>query len=105
MRTRSPRPPKPQRSPAHRYPVAPLLARCRIGPCGAARLLGIDPVTLRRWDRAGGLDEFQADWAACRLGFHPGIVWPTWLADGILTAPVATSAEETAVRAPIRRAS
>jgi hypothetical protein len=49
-----------------------------IGPCGkAAIVLGVHSKTPQNWVRRG-LGELQADRMACRLGYHPSLIWPEW---------------------------
>lgn len=45
-----------------------------------ATVSGIAERSLFRWRAEGGLPEHQADRIACRLGLHPGLVWPEWWA-------------------------
>ncbi len=49
-----------------------------IGICGkAATILEVNAITVQNWRRRG-LTEPQADWVACRLGYHPASIWPHW---------------------------
>ena len=43
-----------------------------------ARLTGVHPRNFHRWRRAGGIPIFTAGRVACRLGYHPSLVWPEW---------------------------
>lgn len=43
----------------------------------AAQLTGIDNATFHKW-RRDGLSRWAADRVACRLGYHPGLIWPNW---------------------------
>ncbi len=36
-------------------------------------------ITLRH----RGVDYVRADDLACRAGFHPSLIWPTWFADAL----------------------
>lgn len=66
-----------------RWPLADLLAAERIdldGPAWAAQAalrFGVTRRTVHRW-RHHGLTTVAADEAACRVGLHPVLVWPTW---------------------------
>lgn len=61
-----------------RWPVAPLLATCRVTTIGdVAALVGVSTRTVHRWQR-NGLTDTQADRAAVALGLHPANVWPDW---------------------------
>jgi len=42
---------------------------------------GFNVRTINRYAKFG-LDEFQADVLAIRLGTHPALIWETWLEDG-----------------------
>jgi hypothetical protein len=61
------------------HPIEPLIERTGATDLQhLARLLGISD----RWARelkATGLTDTQADRYACRIGYHPSILWPTWL--------------------------
>ncbi|MGD9797571.1 MAG: helix-turn-helix domain-containing protein [Acidimicrobiia bacterium] len=68
---------------ATRYPVTPVeeIVLCRVRTASAvdvAATVGVSPRTVKRW-RADGMSEQQADGAAVALGYHPALLWPTWL--------------------------
>jgi hypothetical protein len=61
-----------------RLPFAPLTtSRAFRSEHEMAKALRVSAATLRRY-RTEGLDAYQADRAAIRLGSHPSIVWPDW---------------------------
>lgn len=45
---------------------------------GHARILGVNPINVRRWRDAGYLGIYTADALAVRLGHHPAEIWPEW---------------------------
>jgi hypothetical protein len=68
------------RRPQPRFPLDPLLELVTDGPwlvSDVARRLGVTPRAVYRW-MADGVPLASADWAACRLGRHPGTIWSDW---------------------------
>lgn len=66
-----------QRTRAHRFQFAPLLAILPTSNDERAAKLRTSWATLRRYE-AEGLDTYQADRCAVRAGYHPANVWPDW---------------------------
>lgn len=72
------------------YSLDPLLERYAVPPNQANRTAihelatrsGISRKSFQRYER-NGMDAFQADRVAIRLGFHPVEIWPTWFDDGL----------------------
>lgn len=65
-------------APARRWPVEPLLALPGVTERDVCRALHVSGAKWRALiDR--GLDDYQADRAAIRLGLYPEVVWPGWL--------------------------
>jgi hypothetical protein len=59
-------------------PLDEVRHRTHIGIVGiAAEALGVSVRTVHHW-RVRGLNEQQADHIACRLGYHPSLIWPEW---------------------------
>jgi len=66
------------------YPLAPVLAHCRVGAHDVARLcddFGVSTASLYRYLSAGKVSERVADRLATHLGQHPCAFWPEWFAD------------------------
>ncbi len=67
-----------RREPMRRLPVEPLLvAAGGHDDRTVAELLGVHRRAVSR-AREHGLTDRMADRWACRLGVHPGTVWPQW---------------------------
>lgn len=60
-----------------RYRFEPLLSASGLTRSRFAAGVGLPGANLARYE-ADGLDVWQADRAACRLGLHPAQVWPDW---------------------------
>lgn len=68
-----------------RYTLAPVLAK--LSASELARRLDTHVTTVRRWNTAGGVDEYTADLIAVAvLGVHPSELWPEWLESTAETA-------------------
>jgi hypothetical protein len=55
-----------------------------------ARRTGTDRQNIYRWN-ARGIDAYQADAIAVRLGLHPVVIWPDWFTYAPTEAEVAAS--------------
>jgi hypothetical protein len=65
-----------------RYPVAHLAALMRVDELAAMHRLEVSSIDARAYvDR--GVTWKVADRLAVAAGFHPALVWPEWLDDGI----------------------
>lgn len=60
-----------------RFPLDQLLVTTDLGVSCLPRRLGVSSTTVKQAATAG-LTDRQADLWACRLGLHPGTVWPAW---------------------------
>lgn len=81
---RAPRPalkqPRGERG-GRRWSAAELLDAAGVSALVAAEVLGVRPRSVHR-AVVDGLNEPTADRWACRMGFHPAVVWPEWSAEG-----------------------
>ena len=61
----------------HRQPRFSLDEIERINLSELARRSGYPLRTIQRW-KTSGIPRYSADRLACRLGLHPGSIWPSW---------------------------
>lgn len=62
------------------YPFAALLEHMAVSPRQAQVILSSSGEAMKRYTERG-LTAEQADRLACRAGFHPAEVWPSWWED------------------------